>query len=338
MVGRKATRSKSNHARSTLMATKLTCADLQKSTLDRLSIFHCSNCDLYNNERNTCMAFKKLLTQDKWGRQFRCTRPVTNPIRVRVVNSAWLGENYPSSATPPSTTPPSTTPPSTETTNPPVCMPVHDSSRCGDDCCVPPDTGIRVATANYKKRKQDEAFDAVTRELEEVKRQKRELEEKLKKMKGQCWCHHVPKKNDAPSMDQDVLRTQLRLDIELAATKRLKNKHKKTKAKIVLSMLQTGELFGEDSKTVVEQFVTNSARAIFKAWKMQKAIDTGPAGGLNYGAVESIRKIVEELGRYERGILPSSSVIQKEAAALEEYASNEDTGCLPYEKSELKKW
>jgi hypothetical protein len=42
---------------------------------------------------------------------------------------------------------------------------------------------------------------------------------------------------------------------------------------------------------------------------MQKAIDTGPAGGLNYGAVESIRKIVEELGRYERGILPSSSVI-----------------------------
>jgi hypothetical protein len=158
MVGRKATRSKSNHARSTLMATKLTCADLQKSTLDHLSIFHCSNCDLFNNERNTCMALKQLLTQDKWGCQFRCTCPVTDPIQVRVVNSAWLGENYPSSATPPST----------EITNPPVCMPVHDSSRCGDDCCVPPDTGIRVATANYKKRKQDEAFDAVTSELEEV--------------------------------------------------------------------------------------------------------------------------------------------------------------------------
>eukprot|EP00978_Attheya_sp_CCMP212_P003651 scaffold7702_cov33-Attheya_sp.AAC.1 len=264
MVGHRATRSKSNHARSKLMATKLTCADLQKSTLARLAIFRCSNCDLFENERNACMAFKKLLTQDKWGRQFRYSRPVTEPIRVRVVNSAWLGENYPSSVSPPSS----------ETTTPPVCMPVPDTSET-EDCCVTPDNGIRVATTNYKKRKQDEAFDAVTHELEEVKRQKRELEEKLKKMKGQCWCHHVPKKHAAPSMDRDVLRTQLRLDIELAATKRLKSKHKKTKAKIVLSMLQTGELFGDDSKTVVEQFVTNSAREIFKAWKLQKAIDTG---------------------------------------------------------------
>jgi RecA/RadA recombinase len=101
-------------------------------------------------------------------------------------------------------------------------------------------------------------------------------------------------------------------------------------------MLQTGELFGEDSKNVLDDFVKSSAREIFCAWKIQKAIDTGASGGLNYGAIESLRKVVEELDRYERGILPSSSVIQAEAAALEEMANNETTGKLPYEKWESK--
>eukprot|EP00978_Attheya_sp_CCMP212_P005583 scaffold12516_cov43-Attheya_sp.AAC.1 len=65
-------------------------------------------------------------------------------------------------------------------------------------------------------------------------------------------------------------------------------------------MLQTGELFGEDSKTVLDDYVTSSAREIFCAWKIQKAKDTGASGGLNYGVIESLRKVVEELGRYER--------------------------------------
>jgi hypothetical protein len=50
------------------------------------------------------------------------------------------------------------------------------------------------------------------------------------------------------------------LDIELAATKRLSKKHKKTKAKALLSILQTGKLFGDDSKDVLEGYVKQSTK------------------------------------------------------------------------------
>jgi hypothetical protein len=214
------------------METKLTCADLQKSTLKRFDLFHCSNCDLFRNERYTATVKKQKLRQEQWGQLYHCTRPAHLPIKVRAVSSAWLAEKYPSNPTP------TTTPTSPETVAPAVdcCNVVTPSSPARDT--------VSVATKEYKKRKREEEFDAMKSELEEVKRQKRELEIRFKKVNSNCWCHHVPKKQGEPCLDRDVLRTQLRLDIELAATKRLKNKHKKTKAKIVLSMLQTGELFG----------------------------------------------------------------------------------------------
>jgi hypothetical protein len=46
--------------------------------------------------------------------------------------------------------------------------------------------------------------------------------------------------------------------------------------------------------------------------------------------------VVEEQDIYEQGILPSSSIIQAEAAALEEFVNNETTGKLPYEKWDSK--
>jgi hypothetical protein len=202
-----------------------------------------------------------------------------------------------------------------------------------------------VKSKAYQKRKRDkEEIDTLKRELKEVERHRNQLAEENKRLRRKCVCSNknirkraldccAPTGGDADPLS---LRNLLRLDIEVAATKRLNKKHKKTKAKVLLSMLETGELFGEDSKTVLEDYVTSSAREIFCAWKIQKAIDTGASGGLNYGAIESLRKIVEELGRYERGILPSSNVIQGEAAALEEMANNKTTGKLPYEKCESK--
>eukprot|EP00978_Attheya_sp_CCMP212_P006236 scaffold14144_cov67-Attheya_sp.AAC.2 len=64
-------------------------------------------------------------------------------------------------------------------------------------------------------------------------------------------------------------------------------------------MLQTGESFGNDSTTVIEDFVTNSAPEMFYAWKLQKAIDIGASGALNHEAIDSICKVIEELGHYE---------------------------------------
>jgi hypothetical protein len=98
-------------------------------------------------------------------------------------------------------------------------------------------------------------------------------------------------------MARDVLHAWLRVDIELAVTKQFENtRHKKTKAKIVLSMLQTRKSFGNDSKTVIENFATNSVLEIFYAWKLQKVIDTGTLGGFNYEVIDSIYKVIEKMG------------------------------------------
>jgi hypothetical protein len=226
------TRAKSNYDESLLMETKLTCADIAKSTLKRFDVFSCSKCDLFRNDRHIASLHKQKKRQEEWGVIYQCTRPVHLPaIKVRAVSSAWLAAKYPSNPTP---TPTPTSPQTVAPADAPVVVTPSSPAR---------DT-VSVATKEYKKRKREEEFDAMKSELEEVKRQKRELEIRFKKVNSNCWCHHVPKKQGEPCLDRDVLRTQLRLDIELAATKRLKNKHKKTKAKIVLSMLQTGELFG----------------------------------------------------------------------------------------------
>ena len=58
---------------------------------------------------------------------------------------------------------------------------------------------------------------------------------------------------------------------------------------------------------------------VWNAWKIQKAIDLSPCGGLNYSGIESLRT-VEELDKWERGCLPSESTIRRSAKALEEYA------------------
>jgi hypothetical protein len=42
----------------------------------------------------------------------------------------------------------------------------------------------------------------------------------------------------------------------------------------------------------------------FSNWQVLRAFDLSPVSGLNYNGIETLRK-VEELEKYERGILPS---------------------------------
>jgi hypothetical protein len=51
-------------------------------------------------------------------------------------------------------------------------------------------------------------------------------------------------------------------------------------------------------------------REKMKAYKFQRTIDEQPTGGLNYGSIESIRKGVEEIPKYEMGVIPSSTTIK----------------------------
>ena len=58
---------------------------------------------------------------------------------------------------------------------------------------------------------------------------------------------------------------------------------------------------------------------VWNAWKLQKAIDLCPTGGLNYSGIESLRD-VEGLQKWESGSLPSESTIRRRCRALDEYA------------------
>jgi hypothetical protein len=60
---------------------------------------------------------------------------------------------------------------------------------------------------------------------------------------------------------------------------------------------------------------------VMHAYKIQRTIDTVPTGGLNYGSIEGIRRGVEELSRYECGVLPSTATIARCARQLEMHAS-----------------
>ncbi len=56
-------------------------------------------------------------------------------------------------------------------------------------------------------------------------------------------------------------------------------------------------------------------REVFAPWKVLKAMDLSAVGGLNYNGIETLR-IVECTEKYQRGILPARSSVQKTAYEL----------------------
>jgi hypothetical protein len=87
-----------------------------------------------------------------------------------------------------------------------------------------------------------------------------------------------------------------------------------TRLRAVCDALFSNLIFGvEATRTVLGQIYTKhifvEQRRVFLPWKILRAIDLSIAGSLNYNGVETLCS-VEELGRYQRGILPSRSQTQ----------------------------
>jgi len=53
-----------------------------------------------------------------------------------------------------------------------------------------------------------------------------------------------------------------------------------------------------------DKYLFRKQRDLFAPWKILRAIDTSSVGGLNYNGLETLRSC-EQLGKYERGVLPS---------------------------------
>jgi hypothetical protein len=88
----------------------------------------------------------------------------------------------------------------------------------------------------------------------------------------------------------------------------------------VVECLFGSALFGVEVKKVVlaevyRKFIFNEHQNTFASWRVLKAIDLSPVGGLNYNGIETLQT-VENLGKHERGILPARTSIQRASLDL----------------------
>jgi len=83
------------------------------------------------------------------------------------------------------------------------------------------------------------------------------------------------------------------------------------------------------SASYIKKYFFNEQHSIFSPWKVLRAIDLSSVGGLNYNGLETLRN-VKELERYQRGVLPSRSSVQRASYELHRIGQN----IIPFEKKE----
>jgi len=93
-----------------------------------------------------------------------------------------------------------------------------------------------------------------------------------------------------------------------------------TRLRTVFEAVFGHKIFGVESTTTVSQemykkFFFNEQRSVFAPWKVLRAIDLSSMRGLTYNGLETLWN-VEPLSRYQRGVLPSRSSVQRVAYEL----------------------
>ena len=107
-----------------------------------------------------------------------------------------------------------------------------------------------------------------------------------------------------------------------------------SRLRVICDALFQNCVFGvEATKTMLsdlyKRFYFQEQRNVFAAWKVLRSIDLSSVGGLNYNGLETLRN-VEELERYQRGILPSRSSVQKASYELHDIGQR----VIPFEKKQ----
>jgi len=100
----------------------------------------------------------------------------------------------------------------------------------------------------------------------------------------------------------------------------MKGTHAISRLRTVCDCIFGAAVFGATATKAVlsevhKKYILAEHQRTFSNWRVLRAIDLSPVSGLNYNGVEILRS-VEELGKYERGVLPSRSSIQKCSAEL----------------------
>ncbi len=107
-----------------------------------------------------------------------------------------------------------------------------------------------------------------------------------------------------------------------------------TRLQTVCDALFEHAIFGvEPTNSVLhemyQKYFFQKNRAVFAPWKVLKAMDLSAVSGFNYNGVETLRK-VECTEKYQRGILPARSSVQKAAYELHSVAQRH----IPFERKQ----
>jgi len=107
-----------------------------------------------------------------------------------------------------------------------------------------------------------------------------------------------------------------------------------TRLRVICEVLFKKCIFGVEAtkdmlSELYKQFYYKEQRNVFAPWKVLRAIDLSSVGGLNYNGLETLRN-VEVLERYQRGVLPSRSSVQKASYELHDIGQ----GVIPFHRKE----
>jgi hypothetical protein len=114
----------------------------------------------------------------------------------------------------------------------------------------------------------------------------------------------------------------------------MKRMHPVTRLRVVIDAVLDKAIFGVAATNQVlseiyQKYILPEQKRVFSPWRILFAIDNAIGGSLNYNGIEALRT-VECLGRYERGLLPSRSSIQR--AAYEMHSLGQQH--IPFHKKE----
>ena len=100
----------------------------------------------------------------------------------------------------------------------------------------------------------------------------------------------------------------------------LERRRIESKCEVLLKLVFDGLVYRKAmyDDALLDRCRTSVRELIFKPYLLQKTIDEATAGGLNYGAINELRKLEDR--RHLRCCLPSSTMIQKCARRLEQHA------------------
>jgi len=105
--------------------------------------------------------------------------------------------------------------------------------------------------------------------------------------------------------------------IEQLASNLFPGKHGKTKAEVLIDVMQSYMLFNGKSAQSLKNNAVAHIKNLFRPWKLVKAGDTSPVGAFKTSTIEALHGVIDE---NNEGISPSLKAVSKARKLLDEEA------------------